>query len=113
MLRQQPHTSELPTILQKLLPEFSTVTMRSWRPAFPNRETRETGLRRARFLVRRGKAHLFYDGAVAWIRMQKIEIWIALQEHQVRRPFPVTLFQIADRLFFTSEHRVRIREIAG
>jgi len=43
--------------------------------------------------------------------MQKIEIRIALQKHQVRRPLPITLFQIADSLFFTSELRIRIREI--
>src|SRR5437870_4366890 len=63
--------------------------------------------------VRRGKAHFFYDGAIARIRMRKIEIRIALQKHQVRRPLPITLFQIADSLFFTSELRIRIREITG
>src|SRR6266516_7720523 len=63
--------------------------------------------------VVRWKAHFVYDGAVARIRMQKIEKWIALQKHQVRRPLPITLFQIADSLFFTSELRLRIREITG
>ncbi len=63
--------------------------------------------------VRGGKAHLFYDGAVPWIRMKKIETWIALQEHQVRRTLTITHFQITDGLFFTSEPRVRIGEITG
>ena len=63
--------------------------------------------------VRRGKAHLVDDGAIAWIGMQKIESRVALQKHEVRRAFLVTLLQIADRLLFTSEKCIGVREIRG
>ena len=61
--------------------------------------------------MRRWKAHLFYDGAVAEVRMQKIEARAALQKTPNEATVPNNSPQITDSLFFTSEIRVRIREI--
>ena len=76
-------------------------------------EITDTAKGTARFLVRRGKAHFFYYGAVARIRMQKVVSRIALQEHHVRFPFLAAYFQIVDRLFNASELPVRLSKTYG